>query len=62
MALSIPLFVIIGAIVFIAWRYMGLRAWQMLACVVLGVLLAATPAGPEINNILNSLVHWVTKP
>jgi hypothetical protein len=61
-AVSIPLWSIVGAVVYIAWRYMGLRAWQLLACVVLGVLLAATSAGPEINNTLNGFVHWLSKP
>jgi len=61
MTISIPLFLIVGAIVYIAWRYIGLRAWQLLACVVLGVLLAATSAGPHINNVLSALTHWLTK-
>jgi hypothetical protein len=59
---SIPLFVLVGALVYVAWRYAGLRLWQLLACVILGVLLAAMSAGPEITNAINSFVHWLTKP
>lgn len=62
MTVSIPVFVIVGAVVYVAWRYMGLRLWQLLACVVLGILLAATSAGPHITDVLNSFVHWLTKP
>jgi hypothetical protein len=62
MTVSIPLFVIVAAVVYVAWRYMGLRVWQLLACIVLGVLLAATSAGPEINNVLSGLVQWLSKP
>jgi hypothetical protein len=62
MTVSIPLFVIVGAVVYIAWRYMGLRLWHLLVCIALGVLLAATSAGPQINNVLTGLVHWLSKP
>lgn len=62
MTVSIQLWILVGAVVYVAWRYMGLRIWQLLACVAFGVLLAATSAGPEINNFLNGLVHWLTKP
>ena len=62
MTVSVPLFVLVGTLVYIAWRYLGLRAWHLIACIVLGVLLAATGAGPQINNILSGLTHWVSKP
>jgi hypothetical protein len=57
---SIPLFVVVGGVVYIAWRYIGLRLWQMLVSVLLGVLLAATPAGPHITDALNAFTHWVS--
>jgi hypothetical protein len=62
MMVSIPLFAIVGVVVYIAWRYMGLRLWQMLASVLLGVLLAATPAGLHIINALNDFALWVSHP
>ncbi len=46
MTVSIPLVVIVGAIVYAAWRFMGLRAWQAIVCLLLGFLLAATTAAP----------------
>jgi hypothetical protein len=62
MTVSIPLYAIVGVLVYIAWRYMGLRIWQLIACVVLGILLAATSAGPEISDVLNNLARWLSKP
>jgi hypothetical protein len=62
MTVGIPLVVIVGAIVYIAWRYMGLRVWQAIACLILGFLLAATTAGPEIRQLITGITHWLTKP
>lgn len=62
MTVSIPLWALVGAVVYVAWRYLGLRIWQLLACVAFGVLLAATSAGPEINSFLSGLVQWLTRP
>lgn len=61
MTVSVPLFAIVGVLVYVGWRYMGLRIWHALACVVLGILLATTSAGPEITGFLNGLSHWLSK-
>ncbi len=62
MTVSIPLVVIFAAIVYLAWRYMGLRIWHAIVSLILGFLLAATTAAPEIHNLLAGLVQWLTKP
>ncbi len=62
MTVSIPLVVIVGAIIYVAYRYMGLRVWQAVVCLIFGFLLAATTAAPEIRNLLTGLVQWLTKP
>lgn len=62
MTISIPLVVIAGVIAYAAWRYMGLRIWQAVVCLVFGFLLAATSAGPGIHNLITGLVRWLTKP
>jgi uncharacterized membrane protein len=62
MTVSIPLVLLVGAVVYIAWRYMGLRIWQAVICLVFGFLLAATTAAPEIQNIITGIVQWFTKP
>jgi hypothetical protein len=41
---------------------MGLRIWQAVACLVFGLLLAATTAAPEIHNLITGLVQWLTRP
>lgn len=62
MTVSVPLVVIVATIVYLAWRYMGLRIWHAIVSLILGFLLAATTAAPEIHNLLAGLVQWLTKP
>jgi hypothetical protein len=62
MSVSIPLVAIVGALVYIAWRYMGLRIWQGIVCLIFGFLLAATTAAPELHSLINGFVQWVAKP
>ena len=50
MTISIPLVAVLGAVVWLAWRYMGLRTWQAILCLLLGFLLAATTAAPQIQD------------
>jgi len=56
-AVSIPLVLIVGVIVYAAWRFMGLRAWQAIVCLLLGFLLAATSAAPAIHRVVTVIVH-----
>jgi hypothetical protein len=60
MTISIPLIVILGALVWAAWRFMGLRTWQAVLCLLVGFLLAATSAAPDINHALTSIVRSLT--
>jgi hypothetical protein len=62
MAVSVPLVVIFGILVYIAYRYMGLRAWHAIVALIFGFLLAATAAAPEIHSLLSGLVNWLNKP
>lgn len=62
MTVTIPAFVLVGAIVYVAWRYAGLPIWQAALCILFGILLAFTNAAPEINNILTGFTHWLAKP
>ena len=61
MTVAIPLYVLAAAILYFAWRYMGLRIWQAALAVLLGFLLAETGAAPEINNIITGVTHWFAK-
>lgn len=58
MTVTIPLVVVIGIFAYVCYRYMGLRLWHLLVCLLLGFLLAATSAAPEIQSLLNTLLHW----
>jgi uncharacterized protein YybS (DUF2232 family) len=59
---SIPLVALSGIAVYLAWRFMGLRIWQAILCLIFGFLLAATTAAPGIHNLITGLVQWLTKP
>ena len=60
LTVSDPLVAILGAIVFVAWRFMGLRVWQAILCLLLGFFIAATAAGPEIHNLVTAIVQALT--
>ena len=60
MVVSIPLVVILGAVVYLAWRYMGLRVWQAVLCLLFGFLLAATTAAPSIHDAITAVVRWLS--
>ena len=55
MSISVPLVVIVAVLAWAAWRFMGLRTWQAVLCLLLGFLLAATSAAPEISRIVTSV-------
>jgi hypothetical protein len=59
---SIPLIAIIAIVVYIAYRHLGLRAWHAIASMILGFLLAATSAAPQIRDFLTGILSWLQKP
>jgi hypothetical protein len=60
MTVSIPLVLILAAAAFVAWRYMGLKVWQAVLCILLGFFVAATTAAPEIRQLVTAIVQWLT--
>jgi hypothetical protein len=60
LTVTIPLVVLVAVVALIAWRFMGLRMWQLIVCLLLGFLLAATSAAPEINQAVTGVVHSLT--
>ncbi|MFC7384337.1 hypothetical protein [Sphaerisporangium rhizosphaerae] len=60
MTVSIPLVVLLGAVVFIAWRYLGLRLWQAITCLLFGFFLAATVVAPDIRRAVSAVLSWLT--
>jgi hypothetical protein len=61
MTVSIPLVLIIAIVAYACYRYMGLRLWHLVVCLLLGFLLAATSAAPEIHTLLNAVIHGARK-
>jgi hypothetical protein len=57
---SIPLVVVLGTVVWLAWRYMGLRTWQAIVCMLVGFLLAATTVAPQIRHIVRGILRALT--
>ncbi|MFI6540269.1 hypothetical protein ACIBHY_47965 [Nonomuraea sp. NPDC050547] len=60
MTITIPLVVLLGVVVFIGLRYLGLRLWQAIVSVVFGFLLAATAVAPDIQHVLSGLLDLIT--
>ena len=62
MTVTVPVVVIVGGVIYVAYRYMGLRVWQAIICLIFGFLLAATTAAPEIRALITAIVQWLSKP
>ncbi|WP_214320582.1 hypothetical protein [Nonomuraea sediminis] len=60
MTVTIPLVLVVGAVVFVAWRYLGLRLWHAIAALVFGFLLAATTLAPDIRRVIQATLTWIT--
>ena len=60
MTVSIPLVAILGLGVYLAYRYMGLKVWQAVVCLLCGFLLAATTAAPGIRHLVSAILQWLT--
>jgi hypothetical protein len=61
MTVTIPLVLVIGVAAWACYRYMGLRLWHLIVCMLLGFLLAATSLAPDIQNIINAVLHGTRK-
>lgn len=59
MTVSIPLVAILGVVVWLTWRYMGLRAWHAIVAVLFGFLLAASASAPTIRQIVTTVVRSI---
>lgn len=58
MNVTIPIVAIAGLVVYVAYRYMSLRIWHAIVCLLFGFLLAATSAAPQINRLLAAILAW----
>jgi hypothetical protein len=61
MTVTVPLLLVIAVVAYACYRYMGLRLWHLVMCLLLGFLLAATSAAPDIQSFLNAILHGAQK-
>jgi hypothetical protein len=59
MTISLPLIALVAIVAYVAYRHMGLRAWHAIVCALLGFLLAATSAAPQIRSVIAGIVQWL---
>jgi hypothetical protein len=62
MTVTVPLIALVALVAWLAYRYMGLRVWHAVICLVLGFLLAATAAAPDISQFLAAAIQWLAHP
>jgi hypothetical protein len=59
MTVTFPLVLIVAVAVLVAYRYMGLKVWQAVLCLLFGFLVAATTAAPGIRDAITAVLHWL---
>ena len=59
MTVSIPLIALVAVVAYVAYRHMGLRVWHAIVCALLGFLLAATSAAPQIRSFIAGIIQWL---
>jgi hypothetical protein len=59
MTVSIPLVALFAVGAYLAWRFTGLRLWQVAVCLTCGFLIAGTSAAPQVNHALAALIQWI---
>ncbi|WP_157253265.1 hypothetical protein [Nonomuraea typhae] len=60
MNVSVPLVLLVGVVVLIAWRYLGMKLWHAIAALLFGFLLAATALAPDIRRVIRAVLGWIT--
>lgn len=59
MIVSVSAVLLLGALVYLLWRYAKLPAWQAAVCILFGYLLAASTVGPHIASWLRDVLAFV---
>jgi H+/gluconate symporter-like permease len=59
MTVSIPLVALVAIVIYVAYRHMGLRVWHAIVCALLGFLIAATSAAPQIRSFITGFIQWL---
>jgi hypothetical protein len=56
MAISISLVLVFAVAAWVLYRFAGMKLWHALVCIAFGFYLASSSFGPEINNVVTSIV------
>lgn len=60
LAISLSIDLVLAAIVWLLYRYAGLKAWHGVLCVLLGFFLATSSFAPQIRAITTAIIGAVT--
>ncbi|MEV4281644.1 hypothetical protein [Actinoplanes xinjiangensis] len=61
MTVTVSAVLLLGAFVYLLWRFAGLPLWQAAICTLFGYLLAASSIGPNIADALQNIVRIIAK-
>lgn len=59
MIISVSAVLLLGAFVYLLWRYARLPLWQAAICALFGYFLASSSLAPRIADGLRSLAHFI---
>ena len=59
MIVSVSAVLLLGVLVYLLWRYAGLKAWQAAVCALFGYFLASSSIGPHIAKALRNAASFV---
>ncbi|GGS94686.1 membrane protein [Planobispora rosea] len=60
MTLSLPLVVILGAVVWVLLRHSSLKFLHAVVCILFGFYLASTIAAPEVRRLVSTVIRTIT--
>ncbi len=61
MTIAVSAVILLGALVFLLWRYARMPLWQAAVCAAFGYFLASSSIGPEIGDGLRALARFVAE-
>ena len=57
MVISLSLVLVLGVVVWLLYRYAGLKVWHGVICVLFGFFLATTSFAPEIRTTVTAIIR-----
>jgi hypothetical protein len=60
LVISLSLVLVLGVVVWLLYRYAGLKVWHGVICVLFGFFLATTSFAPEIRSTVTAIIHTLT--